>query len=75
MEKILAHFYDPDLAWSKPDLLDTIKSVNTSIQMCREDINRLVTQARQEGHTWKQIGDALGITRQAAHQRYGESKQ
>ena len=28
-------------------------------------------QARQEGHTWEQIGDCLGVTKQAAQQRYG----
>ena len=28
-------------------------------------------QARAAGHTWKEIGDALGTTRQAAFQRFG----
>jgi hypothetical protein len=28
-------------------------------------------RARQLGATWEQIGAALGITRQAAHQRWG----
>ena len=29
-----------------------------------------VTAARRAGWTWQQIGDALGITRQAVHKKY-----
>ena len=29
-----------------------------------------VTAARRSGWTWQQIGDALGISRQAVHKRY-----
>ncbi|MEH3131717.1 MAG: DUF3887 domain-containing protein [Mycolicibacterium neoaurum] len=31
-----------------------------------------VQQARAAGHTWQQVGDVLGITRQAAFQRFGK---
>jgi hypothetical protein len=30
-----------------------------------------VTTARSEGWTWQQIGDALGVSRQAVHKKYG----
>jgi hypothetical protein len=30
-----------------------------------------VRSARKSGWTWQQIGDALGITRQAVHKKYG----
>ncbi len=29
-----------------------------------------VATARREGWTWQQIGDALGVSRQAVHKRY-----
>lgn len=34
-----------------------------------------VTAARQDGQTWEQVGYALGVTKQAAQQRYGTRKQ
>ncbi|KAF2417598.1 DUF3887 domain-containing protein [Microbacterium sp. B35-30] len=41
----------------------------------RESAERVVVaavqQARSEGTSWQAIGDALGVTRQAAFQRYG----
>jgi Homeodomain-like domain len=30
-----------------------------------------VATARSEGWTWQQIGDALGVSRQAVHKKYG----
>jgi hypothetical protein len=34
-------------------------------------VRAVVQQARRNGVTWQVIGDALGVTRQAAFQRYG----
>ncbi len=34
-----------------------------------------VTAARRAGWTWQQIGDALGITRQAVHKKYGQTRE
>jgi hypothetical protein len=31
-----------------------------------------VASARQQGWSWQQIGDALGITRQSVHAKYGK---
>ncbi|MGW9557440.1 DUF3887 domain-containing protein [Nocardiopsis sp. NPDC055551] len=44
-----------------------------SMQTAAEDVVRaVVEQARQNGATWQVIGDALGVSRQAAFQRYGK---
>ncbi len=43
-----------------------------SMQAAADDVVRaVVQQARQSGATWQVIGDALGVSRQAAFQRYG----
>lgn len=45
-----------------------------SIQTAADEVMRaVVAQARQEGATWQVIGDALGVSRQGAFQRYGRS--
>jgi len=31
-----------------------------------------VDLARRQGYSWQQIGDALGVTRQSVHAKYGE---
>jgi Protein of unknown function (DUF3887) len=43
-----------------------------SIQTAADEVVRaVVRQARDNGATWQVVGDALGVTRQAAFQRYG----
>lgn len=42
------------------------------VQAAADDLVRAVVhQARQDGATWQVIGDALGVSRQAAFQRHG----
>jgi hypothetical protein len=45
-------------------------------QSIRATADRVLTlcieQSRDAGHTWQQIGDLLGVTRQAAFQRFGK---
>ncbi len=31
-----------------------------------------VARAREQGWSWEQIGDALGVTRQSVHAKYGK---
>ncbi|NUP75682.1 MAG: hypothetical protein HOQ07_13705 [Sinomonas sp.] len=33
---------------------------------------RYVALAREQGWTWEQIGDALGVSRQSVHAKYGK---
>ncbi|BBG05350.1 MULTISPECIES: DUF3887 domain-containing protein [Pseudonocardia] len=43
------------------------------VRAAAEDVVRVVVQeARQAGATWQSIGDVLGVSRQAAFQRYGK---
>ncbi len=37
------------------------------------NLDAAVWRAKAEGATWEEIGDSLGITRQAAQQRFGGS--
>ncbi len=34
-----------------------------------------VALARQQGWSWQQIGEALGVTRQSVHLKYGKDNQ
>jgi hypothetical protein len=52
--------------------LDAIREQSQYVEQLRYSIFQQVTSARRMGATWKQIGDALGTTKQAAQQRYGD---
>ncbi len=36
---------------------------------------RHVALARQQGWSWQEVGDALGVTRQSVHAKYGKEIQ
>lgn len=36
-------------------------------------LTRMVAGARRDGHTWEEIGTALGVSRQAAYQRFHDA--
>ncbi|MEV6796639.1 hypothetical protein AB0M87_32875 [Streptomyces sp. NPDC051320] len=40
--------------------------------MAGQVLKLCVQQSRDAGHTWQEIGDLLGVTRQAAFQRFGK---
>jgi hypothetical protein len=56
-------------AWQR--LLATVASA-------RRELDRMEFEAvqtvREAGATWEEIGDALGISRQAARQRFGQPR-
>lgn len=70
---VLDHMVD-DVAYSSErlgvlGLLDDLQNYQAHIAGYLGDA---VRRARSEGKTWEQIGDALGVTKQAAQQRYGQ---
>lgn len=40
-----------------------------------DQLDGVVAEARAAGDTWAMVGTALGISRQAAYQRFGKSEQ
>lgn len=58
---------DPDLIQHLYDLVDA----RARREAVDAEIAALVKEARREGGSWRDIGDALGISRQAAQQYYG----
>ncbi|GAA3762039.1 hypothetical protein GCM10022240_13290 [Microbacterium kribbense] len=52
------------------DTLDMLGAVRL-VEIQAENVRRaIVTEARAEGLTWEQIGDALGISGQNVHETY-----
>jgi hypothetical protein len=57
--------------------MDTQAAVKAVSRACRsvreaqERLERSVVEARAAGATWSQIGDATGMSRQSAHERWG----
>ncbi|GAA4759267.1 hypothetical protein [Gordonia alkaliphila] len=49
------------------DMIGAVRMVELAAQQARRAI---IAEARASGETWQSIGDALGISRQAAHERY-----
>lgn len=52
--------------------MDTIKKAQQALDRAKNELRATVQQARSNGHTWAEIGDSLGMSRQAAFKRFGE---
>jgi len=50
---------------------DYVRVLNEWTGIVAGRLEQAVTDMREDGHTWHEIGTALGVTRQAAQQRYG----
>jgi DNA invertase Pin-like site-specific DNA recombinase len=50
--------------------LDTLTSIWADRQRLDEQEYRAVKRARLAGASWAEVGDSLGISRQAVHERY-----
>jgi hypothetical protein len=51
--------------------LEAVEVIRSLAGLVEDGMREAVQQARQAGHTWAEIGDLLGTTRQAAFQRFG----
>jgi hypothetical protein len=51
--------------------LPTVGVIRSLARVVEEGMREAVQQARQAGHTWAELGELLGTTRQAAFQRFG----
>jgi len=51
--------------------LDAVAVIRSLARVVEDGLREAVQLARRSGHTWAEIGDLLGTTRQAAFQRFG----
>ena len=51
--------------------LEAVAVIRSLSRVVEEGMREAVQLARQAGHTWAEIGELLGTTRQAAFQRFG----
>jgi len=65
----LAKAVDSPLA--APAYLDVVRRAQDVNVLGGQVLKLCVEQSRDAGHTWQEIGDLLGVTRQAAFQRFG----
>lgn len=61
---------DPDLS-ARDYTLAILPTLAKMVQAVEDEARMYVRSAVEKGATWQQIGDALGVSRQAAHKRYG----
>lgn len=59
--------YDPD----RP--LPRIRDLTELVRAIERELNAEVRRARVDGSSWQAIALALGVTRQAAHKKYGRN--
>ena len=57
---------------ASPAYLDLVRRAQGIDDLAEQVLKLCVQQCRDAGHTWQEIGDLLGVTRQAAFQRFGK---
>ena len=55
-----------------PAYLDLVRHSQRVDVLAAQALRLCVQQSRDAGHTWQEIGELLGVTRQAAFQRFGK---
>ncbi|WP_066517216.1 DUF3887 domain-containing protein [Curtobacterium ammoniigenes] len=67
------HALDPNRSpLTPPAYLDQVRTAHRVQDLAARVLDACVQDARDAGHTWQEIGDVLGVTRQAAFQRFGK---
>ncbi|MFF0311914.1 DUF3887 domain-containing protein [Streptosporangium sp. NPDC004379] len=57
---------------AQPAYLDLVRLARDVDGFADQVLKLCVQQSRDAGHTWQEIGELLGVTRQAAFQRFGK---
>lgn len=71
MEQVSALGRPAEDPLSAPSYLGLIGTAQRAQELSGQLLELYVQQAREAGHTWQEIGELLGVTRQAAFQRFG----
>ncbi|HEY7045316.1 MAG TPA: hypothetical protein VH419_16720 [Nocardioidaceae bacterium] len=68
-----AETLDPESAdFERVDDLRAVAEAADAVAAAQANLNAQVAQARAKGGSWGRIGIALGVSRQAARQRYSD---
>ena len=54
------------------DVLGWVAQADAAVRQAQHHLATTVTRARQNGRSWAEIAGRLGVTRQAAQQRFGD---
>ena len=55
----------------RPHLLEVVSGASATFEAARVALHEAVRAALDDGATWSDIGEVLGVSRQAAFQRFG----
>lgn len=62
------------VAEGDPDGLARLDAIQQGTIYWTQVLMRAVKLAREQGATWKEVGDALGVSAQAAHRRFTKGR-
>lgn len=66
---------ETDLQRARSAVLAHLVGMHRTAEAAIQNRAEGVEQARRFGATWQDIGEALGMTRQAAYKKFGEQQQ